>query len=130
MVSYCLSCVTHVYCRQMSSEKAIKTATTSPGFGITLVAETEKGSFFTAESCSHPRGSSEEPSIPEDLGKVAACELLDEINRVWILYFCEIEHYYCVFLTEVIREHIADCSCMNVISLYVSICKKRHSKIW
>ena len=54
----------------------------SPGFGITLVAETTNGAFLTAETCSNPKGSTEPPSVPEDIGKEAATLLLEEIYRV------------------------------------------------
>lgn len=54
----------------------------SPGFGITLVAETTNGAFLTAEACSNPKGSTEPPSVPEDIGKEAANLLLEEIYRV------------------------------------------------
>lgn len=53
----------------------------SPGFGITLVAETTSGVCFTAEMCSQPKGSEEPPSVAEDLGKEAAHLLLEEIYR-------------------------------------------------
>ncbi|XP_070195485.1 RNA 3'-terminal phosphate cyclase-like protein [Littorina saxatilis] len=53
----------------------------SPGFGITLVAETLSGAFLTAEACSNPKGSTDPPSVPEDIGKQAATLLLEEIYR-------------------------------------------------
>ncbi|XP_069700303.1 RNA 3'-terminal phosphate cyclase-like protein [Periplaneta americana] len=53
----------------------------SPGFGITLVAETTTGVFYTAEAMSKPAGSGETPSVPEDVGKEAAFLLLEEIFR-------------------------------------------------
>ena len=55
----------------------------SPGFGLTLVAETINGSFLCAEMCSNPKGSENyTPTIPEDLGKQASYLLLEEIYRV------------------------------------------------
>lgn len=62
------------HCRGSQSGK-------SPGFGISLVAETINGVFLTAEVASNPAGSGREPSIPEDLGKEAAHFLLEEIYR-------------------------------------------------
>jgi len=53
----------------------------SPGFGISLFAETTTGVFLTAELASNPRESGKGPSIPEDLGKQAANLLLEEIYR-------------------------------------------------
>lgn len=58
----------------------------SPGFGITVWAETMNGSVYLAETCSNPRTADKKdftPSVPEDLGKEASCLLLEEICRVW-----------------------------------------------
>uniref|UniRef100_S4RL79 RNA terminal phosphate cyclase-like 1 n=1 Tax=Petromyzon marinus TaxID=7757 RepID=S4RL79_PETMA len=52
----------------------------SPGFGISLVAETTEGCFLSAESTSTPGGEGP-PSIPEDLGRDCARLLLEEIYR-------------------------------------------------
>lgn len=57
----------------------------SPGFGITVWAETMNGSVYLAETCSNPRTANKKdftPSVPEDLGKEAAHLLLEEICRV------------------------------------------------
>ncbi|XP_060574958.1 RNA 3'-terminal phosphate cyclase-like protein [Ruditapes philippinarum] len=53
----------------------------SPGFGLTLVAETTDGAFYAAEMVSNPKGSNQGPTVPEDLGKEAAKYLLQEIYR-------------------------------------------------
>ncbi|OWA54427.1 RNA 3'-terminal phosphate cyclase-like protein [Hypsibius exemplaris] len=53
----------------------------SPGFGITLIAETVNGVRYAVDVCSNPADSNEEASIPEDLGENAANLLLDEIYR-------------------------------------------------
>ncbi|KAL4235710.1 rRNA-processing endoribonuclease [Mactra antiquata] len=53
----------------------------SPGFGLTLVAETIEGSFYAAELVSNPKGSDKGPTVPEDLGKEAAMCLLKEIYK-------------------------------------------------
>ncbi|XP_047425944.1 RNA 3'-terminal phosphate cyclase-like protein isoform X2 [Mugil cephalus] len=52
----------------------------SPGFGLTLVAETLNGSFLSAEMASTPQGQGE-PVLPEDLGRKCAHLLLEEIYR-------------------------------------------------
>ncbi|XP_063238044.1 RNA 3'-terminal phosphate cyclase-like protein [Bacillus rossius redtenbacheri] len=52
----------------------------SPGFGVCLVAETTNGVFYTAEAVSNPSGSAE-VSVPEDIGKLAAFNLMEEIYR-------------------------------------------------
>lgn len=52
----------------------------SPGFGISLVAETSTGVFYTGEMISAQQGSNEH-SVPEDIGKKAAFLLLEEIYR-------------------------------------------------
>uniref|UniRef100_A0A8C5FN08 RNA terminal phosphate cyclase like 1 n=1 Tax=Gadus morhua TaxID=8049 RepID=A0A8C5FN08_GADMO len=52
----------------------------SPGFGLVLAAETQKGFFLSAELSSAPQGQG--PTIlPEDLGKNCAKLLLEEIHR-------------------------------------------------
>ncbi|XP_074642675.1 RNA 3'-terminal phosphate cyclase-like protein [Tubulanus polymorphus] len=53
----------------------------SPGFGLTLVAETTNGAFLSAESISNAKGSEDGPTIPEELGKNTAVSLLGEIYR-------------------------------------------------
>lgn len=52
----------------------------SPGFGLTLVAETLTGSFLSAEMSSTPQGQGD-PVLPEDLGRNCAKLLLEEIYR-------------------------------------------------
>ncbi|XP_029940118.1 RNA 3'-terminal phosphate cyclase-like protein isoform X2 [Salarias fasciatus] len=52
----------------------------SPGFGLTLVAETLNGCFLSAEMSSTPQGQGE-PMLPEDLGANCAKLLLQEIHR-------------------------------------------------
>lgn len=52
----------------------------SPGFGLTLVAETLNGCFLSAEMSSTPQGQGE-PILPEDLGRNCAKLLLDEVYR-------------------------------------------------
>lgn len=55
----------------------------SPGFGLTLVAETKNDSFLCAEQCSNVKtGPDFVPSIPEEIGKKTAHLLLEEIYRV------------------------------------------------
>ncbi|ESN93903.1 hypothetical protein HELRODRAFT_115371 [Helobdella robusta] len=53
----------------------------SPGFGITLVAETKTGVCYCSEAMSNAKGSSSGPSLPEDIGKEAAIKLLLEISK-------------------------------------------------
>ncbi|KAK3787273.1 hypothetical protein RRG08_055995 [Elysia crispata] len=67
----------YIYTDHMKGGQAGK----SPGFGLTLVAETTEGSFLGAEQVSSAKGSGEEPTVPEDLGKKAAISLLQEIYR-------------------------------------------------
>uniref|UniRef100_A0A3P9GZ84 RNA 3'-terminal phosphate cyclase-like protein n=1 Tax=Oryzias latipes TaxID=8090 RepID=A0A3P9GZ84_ORYLA len=52
----------------------------SPGFGLTLVAETQNGCFLGAEMSSTPQGEGD-PILPEDLGRNCAKLLLEEIYR-------------------------------------------------
>ncbi|KAK1787654.1 hypothetical protein P4O66_016143 [Electrophorus voltai] len=52
----------------------------SPGFGLTLVAETVNGTFLSAELASTPQGQGH-PVLPEELGKSCAKLLLEEVYR-------------------------------------------------
>ncbi|XP_015779318.1 PREDICTED: RNA 3'-terminal phosphate cyclase-like protein [Acropora digitifera] len=65
----------------------------SPGFGISLVAESTTGSILSIQTASSPQGEGVSV-IPEDLGKEAAEMLLEEIYRVctsthfeWAIFF-------------------------------------------
>lgn len=58
-----------------------KLAGNSPGFGISLVAETTEGVCYGAELISNMVQNGEDPTVPEDLGKAAAHKLLEEIYR-------------------------------------------------
>uniref|UniRef100_A0ACB8ES52 rRNA-processing endoribonuclease n=1 Tax=Sphaerodactylus townsendi TaxID=933632 RepID=A0ACB8ES52_9SAUR len=53
----------------------------SPGFGLSLVAETTNGTFLSAELASNPQGEGV-AVLPEDLGTNCAKLLLEEIYRV------------------------------------------------
>lgn len=55
----------------------------SPGFGLTLVAETLNGCFLSAEMSSVPQGQG--IVLPEDLGRNCAKRLLEEVYRVSVL---------------------------------------------
>ncbi|XP_071563374.1 RNA 3'-terminal phosphate cyclase-like protein isoform X1 [Temnothorax nylanderi] len=62
------------HCKRSTSGK-------SPGFGITLTAETTKEVFFSGQAFSPLMTTGSLPCVPEDLGKEAAMKLLDEIYR-------------------------------------------------
>jgi len=53
----------------------------SPGFGLVLTAETNAGTFLSAEVISNPAGQGLEPTVPEDLGQEGAKQLLEEVYR-------------------------------------------------
>merc|ERR1712013_557863 len=53
----------------------------SPGFGLTLTAETTTGVFLSAEICSNPAGGGMGPTVPEELGVRGAELLMEEIFR-------------------------------------------------
>ena len=54
----------------------------SPGFGLVLTAETNSGTFLSAEVISNPAGrQGSEPTVPEDLGQEGAKQLLEEVYR-------------------------------------------------
>ncbi|NP_001089932.1 uncharacterized protein LOC735001 [Xenopus laevis] len=52
----------------------------SPGFGLSLVAETTEGCFLSAELTSNPQGQGS-TVLPEDLGRNCAMLLLEEIYK-------------------------------------------------
>ncbi|XP_050387949.1 uncharacterized protein LOC126804757 [Argentina anserina] len=53
----------------------------SPGFSITLVAETTEGCTYTSSAVSNAKGSGDGPSVPEDVAKEATYMLYEEIQR-------------------------------------------------
>lgn len=53
----------------------------SPGFGLSLVAETITGNYYTGESYSNASGSDKGPSLPEDVAQEAVHDLFEEIYR-------------------------------------------------
>lgn len=58
-----------------------KSSGLSPGFSISLGAETVEGCFYTSSAVSNSKGSGEGPSIPEDVAREATYQLFEEINR-------------------------------------------------
>lgn len=72
----------------------------SPGFGLTLVAETLNGYFLSAEMSSTPQGQGD-PIPPEDLGRNCAKLLLEEIYRVCIALTLSLYvHTFMLVLTD------------------------------
>ena len=69
----------YIYADHFTGAKSGK----SPGFGLTLTAETTTGVFLNAEVSSNPVSSEikKEPTVPEDLGLSGAYALLEEIYR-------------------------------------------------
>lgn len=53
----------------------------SPGFGISLTAETAEGVVYSSDAVSHEAGAAE-PSVPEDLGRTASEQLMESVFRV------------------------------------------------
>lgn len=58
-----------------------KEAGNSPGYGLTLVAETTTGRMISAETSAGEAGADAEDMVPEDLGVRAAHALLEEVRR-------------------------------------------------
>ena len=67
----------YIYADHFTGNKAGK----SPGFGLSLTAETTTGVFLCAEVSSDPAGNKKEPTVPEDLGIKGAHALLEEVYR-------------------------------------------------
>ena len=53
----------------------------SPGYGVSLVAETTTGLRFSVDRATGPATSVDKPTVPEDLGEEAAKYLLEEISK-------------------------------------------------
>ena len=57
----------------------------SPGFGMSLTAETTTGTFLSADVCSRPKEEQESGkggvSVPEELAEQCVKRLLEEIYR-------------------------------------------------
>lgn len=52
----------------------------SPGFGMSLMVESTTGVMLSADACSNPKGEGD-PMIPEDIGKLVAYNLLQEVFK-------------------------------------------------
>lgn len=66
----------------------------SPGYGLFLTAETTEGVFYHGEAISKPKDEPGNPLLAEDVGHLAACNLLNQIYSVFrlLIYIC-----LCVF---------------------------------
>ncbi|XP_066916012.1 RNA 3'-terminal phosphate cyclase-like protein [Clytia hemisphaerica] len=53
----------------------------SPGFGLSIMAESTTGVMLCVDACSNAKGDGETAVVPEDLGKTAAMQLLQEVYR-------------------------------------------------
>lgn len=58
-----------------------KSSGLSPGFSLSLSAETTEGYIYTSSAVSNSKGSGDGPSIPEDVAKEATYQLYGEIQR-------------------------------------------------
>lgn len=58
-----------------------KSSGLSPGFSISLWAETTEGYVYTSSAVSNSKGSSDGPSVPEDVAREAAYSIFEEIQR-------------------------------------------------
>lgn len=58
-----------------------KSSGLSPGFSLSLSAETTEGCIYTSSAVSNAKGSGDGPSIPEDVAKEATYMLYSEIQR-------------------------------------------------
>ncbi|KAG8178336.1 hypothetical protein JTE90_029290 [Oedothorax gibbosus] len=67
--------------KNSEKEKKEEKEKKSPGFGLTLVAESTTGVFYSAEAISKPSGSKGDLFVPEDVAQQACFNLFEEINR-------------------------------------------------
>lgn len=67
----------YIYTDHCKGDKAGK----SPGFGMSLTAETTTGIFLSCDGHSVVPGPGDEPCLPEEVGKATAELLLEEIYR-------------------------------------------------
>lgn len=58
-----------------------KSSGLSPGFSISLWAETTEGHVYTSSAVSNSKGSGDGPSVPEDVAREATYSLFEEIER-------------------------------------------------
>jgi len=76
----------------------------SPGYGISLVAETTTGCLISAEgAATHPKADGEEnmekigPVLPEDIGLQAVTQLLEEVKQGGVI---DSTHQVCTCLSQ------------------------------
>ncbi|RWS24250.1 RNA 3'-terminal phosphate cyclase-like protein [Leptotrombidium deliense] len=74
-----LKCIPDVYI--YTDHRHGKQTGKSPGFGLSLVAETTNGAFYISDAVSNPSGSESGISIPEDVAVDAVFRLFEEIYR-------------------------------------------------
>lgn len=94
----------------------------SPGFGLTLVAETLNGSFLSAEMSSTPQGQGD-PVLPEDLGRNCAKLLLEEVYRVGTTEATRYTHthtHFSVVVFEVGHQREDDISAWDQVYFVLS----------
>lgn len=78
----------------------------SPGFGISLVAETTTGAMLCVQTASAPAGEGQSV-VPEDLGKQAAEMLLEEIYRVSHRLKQNLALHFCGNFTRKVVKNVA-----------------------
>uniref|UniRef100_A0A0M3IDR1 RTC_insert domain-containing protein n=1 Tax=Ascaris lumbricoides TaxID=6252 RepID=A0A0M3IDR1_ASCLU len=64
------------------------TGGSSPGYGLFLTAETTEGVFYHGEAISKPKDEPGNPLLAEDVGHLAACNLLNQIYSGGCLDTC------------------------------------------
>uniref|UniRef100_A0A0M3IES2 RNA 3'-terminal phosphate cyclase-like protein n=1 Tax=Ascaris lumbricoides TaxID=6252 RepID=A0A0M3IES2_ASCLU len=73
------------------------TGGSSPGYGLFLTAETTEGVFYHGEAISKPKDEPGNPLLAEDVGHLAACNLLNQIYSVFrlLIYICLCFFFIC-----------------------------------
>ena len=96
----------------------------SPGFGITLVAETTTGCYIGADASAQPG----EPAAPEEMGKLMAHRLLNEISGVCVscVRVCVTGHCHFYYHNVPCATSLAF---LNTLTLNVNIQYERNTQM-
>ena len=96
----------------------------SPGFGISLVAETTTGAMLSVQTASTPAGEGQSV-VPEDLGKQAAEMLLEEIYRVSLSLQWNLAVQICCNFARIVTGIYKILLLINIVTAFFVVMQKR-----